>query len=93
MFGIKVVCINAESPLIGFAIDTDGDPGKQAEEWRVRLLDGSDAALEQFLVAVPAADRQTLEGLIKSARREDTYGKPKGAKKRLFRQLRDLLAG
>lgn len=64
----------------------------QLERWRKRLIADGDAALTEFLDAHPDADRQQLRTLIRAARRDDERGRP-DAPRKLFRLLRDIVAG
>jgi len=63
----------------------------QLEHWRDRLLAEGDAALADLLDQQPAADRQRLRQLIRSARREQEQGRPPRHARELFRCLRELL--
>ncbi len=63
----------------------------QLEHWRERLLAEGDAALTELLDLHPAADRQQLRQLIRSARQEQTQGQPPRHARELFRYLRGLL--
>lgn len=69
----------------------DGRMFKQAEAWRTRLLIDGAEALEAFYLAFPGQERQVLDELFHDACREDVQGKPKGAKKALFRHIADVL--
>jgi len=64
----------------------------EVEAWRDRLLERGDEALSQLLDRYPLADRQLLRQATRDARREQDTGKPAGARRKLFRLLRDLLA-
>ena len=59
------------------------------EEWRDRLLEEGDEALQAFMAEYPASDRQQLRQLLRAAQREQETGKPAGAGRKLFRALRD----
>ena len=61
------------------------------EQWRNRLLEEGDTALEALLQEYPQADRQQIRMLIRNARKESEAGKPPAAARSLFRQLRELL--
>ncbi len=62
------------------------------EKWRDRLVEQGDEALQQYLEQYPHTDRQQIRALIRSAVRERDTGKPAGAGKKLFRQLRENAA-
>lgn len=62
------------------------------ERWRERLIAEGDAALSELLDEHPAADRQHLRQLIRSAQREQTQNGPHSHARALFRYLRELLA-
>ncbi len=62
----------------------------QLEQWRDRLIEEGDAAIEALLQAYPDADRQQLRQLIRNARRERDQGKPPAAARKLFKWLRGL---
>ncbi|TFH88049.1 DUF615 domain-containing protein [Billgrantia azerbaijanica] len=59
------------------------------EQWRDRLIDEGDAAVEAFIADHPAVDRQALRQLVRNARREREQGKPPTNARRLFRLIRD----
>ncbi len=63
----------------------------QVEQWRNRLLEEGDTALEALLRDYPQADRQQIRILIRNARKESETGKPPAAARNLFRQLRELI--
>lgn len=65
----------------------------QAERWRERLLAESDTALTEFLDQYPAADRQQLRQLLRTARHEQAQDKPPRAARELFRLIRSTIAG
>jgi ribosome-associated protein len=69
----------------------DGRMFKQAEAWRTRLLTDGAEALEAFHQAFPEQERQVLDKMFQDACREDVQGKPKGAKKALFRHIAGVL--
>lgn len=60
------------------------------ERWRDRLVEEGDAALPDLLERYPAADRQRLRALIRSAAKEQVAGKPPAAARKLFKYLRQL---
>jgi ribosome-associated protein len=60
------------------------------EQWRDRLIEEGDKAFEALLEEQPAADRQKLRQLIRTARKERDLGKPPAAARKLFKELRAL---
>jgi ribosome-associated protein len=66
---------------------------KRAERWRDRLVLEAPAAIVEFIAEFPHADRTVLSRLTAAAAAEHTDGKPAGAKKELFRWVRDALGG
>jgi len=64
----------------------------QAEHWRDRLLAEGDAALAELLAEYPGGDAQQLRQLLRSAQQERDQARPPAAARRLFRQLRALMA-
>ena len=61
------------------------------ERWRDRLLAEGDEALTALVNVYPAADRQRIRQLIRTAQREAAAAKAPQAARSLFRVLRDLL--
>ncbi|MEM6290928.1 MAG: ribosome biogenesis factor YjgA [Myxococcota bacterium] len=62
---------------------------KALERWRERLIAEGDAALSEFVQAYPAADRQQLRQLVRTAGKgERTKGKAVAAYRKLLRELR-----
>lgn len=64
---------------------------QQAEAWRARLLEDGKPALEAFHLQHPNLERRTVDKLVHEACREHERGKPRGAKKALFRHIAGLL--
>ncbi|HEX4045593.1 MAG TPA: ribosome biogenesis factor YjgA [Gammaproteobacteria bacterium] len=64
---------------------------QQAEEWRERLINEGDDAVQAFLNLYVETDRQKLRQLIRKAQHNRKSGKNTGAEKTLFRYLRDLI--
>lgn len=62
----------------------------QLEQWRNRMIEEGDGALQSFVDEYPATDRQQVRQLLRAAQREHDTGKPPGAGKKLFRVLRDF---
>lgn len=82
------------------ALDEDGEAARREvaamhriETWRERLLADGDAALAELLDEYPAADRQHLRQLVRSALDERKRNKPPRAFRELYRALRELLLG
>lgn len=65
----------------------------RAEQWRERLVDGGDEALNEFIAQYAEADRQRLRTLARQARVERERGGPPHAGRELFRAVRELLGG
>lgn len=76
----------------------ESDAGQRAEiqrfhaleRWRDRLLAEGDAALPDLLERYPAADRQQLRALMRTAAKEAAAGKSPVAARKLFKYLRQL---
>ena len=60
------------------------------EQWRDRLIAEGDKLLGEALAEWPMLDRQQFRLLVREAQREEEQGKPVGAKRKLFRYLREL---
>ena len=56
------------------------------EQWRDRLIDEGNSAIEEFLIAYPNADRQQIRNLSRQAGRE----KNGSAKTKLFKYLKQI---
>ena len=56
------------------------------EQWRDRLIDEGNSAIEEFLIDYPNADRQKIRNLSRQASREKTGT----AKTKLFKYLKEL---
>jgi ribosome-associated protein len=65
---------------------------QRAEIWRERLLQ-EDAAAEAFHAEHPGLDQKRWHQLVNSAQRERDRGKPRGAKRELFRAVMAVLRG
>ncbi len=61
------------------------------ERWRGKLLEGGDDALNAFMDAHPAADRQRIRALIRQAKKPGPSGKK--AKRSLFQVLKAASGG
>ncbi len=66
------------------------DREKQFEQWRERLLEGGDAELSAFIRTHPAADRQLLRQLVRTAGQDRAKGKAVAAYRKLLREIRAL---
>jgi ribosome-associated protein len=66
------------------------DAHHRLEHWRDRLIEESDAVIEEFLQHHPEADRQHLRQLVRQAHKERDQHKPPKSSRALFRYLRDL---
>lgn len=62
------------------------------EQWRDRLLNDGDKALEALLQEHPAVDRQHIRQLVRRAHKESASAKPPKAARELFRYLRQFLS-
>lgn len=58
----------------------------QLEQWRDRMIDEGNSAIEEFLMAYPNADRQQIRNLLRQAGREKTDS----AKTKLFKYLKEI---
>lgn len=63
---------------------------QENERWRDRLIAEGDAALAEFLVRRPEADRQHLRRLVREAAQEAVAGKPPRSARELFRYIQSL---
>lgn len=64
----------------------------RVEHWRLKIVDGGDAGLAEFIALYPMADRQQLRTLARNAKAERLANKPPHAFREIFRVLRDLMA-
>lgn len=88
----------AELDAIRAALERDRNAARReaaalhrVEQWRDRLIDGGDDALNEFIGQYPAADRQHLRTLARQARTERERHKPPHASRELFRELREAM--
>jgi ribosome-associated protein len=88
---------DAELDAIRAALDHDKDRARREtaalhrlEQWRDRLVDEGDEALNALLAEFPDADRQHLRQLARQARIEREQNRPLHAFRELFRALREL---
>ena len=82
------------------ALDEKGETARRevaamhrVEGWRVKLIDGGDAALAELLDEHPQADRQHLRQLVRNAIDERNRNKPPRAFRELYQELREVLLG
>ena len=66
---------------------------KRAERWRDQLVLEGQAAIAEFVAEFPQADRVELARLSGAAAAEHAGGKPVGAKRELFRWVREAIGG
>lgn len=64
----------------------------RVEQWRDRLVNEGDPAVEALLQAEPALDAKRLRALVAEARAEQAAGRAPTASRTLFRWLRETLA-
>jgi ribosome-associated protein len=64
----------------------------RVEHWRLKIVDGGDAGLAEFVALYPMADRQQLRTLARNAKAERLANKPPHAFREIFRVLRELMA-
>lgn len=64
----------------------------RVEHWRLKIVDGGDAGLAEFIALYPMADRQQLRTLARNAKAERLANKPPHSFREIFRVLRDLMA-
>lgn len=62
----------------------------ELENWRDRLIEEGDPAVEAFLLQHPQADRQHLRQLIRQAKKERAHNKPPKSSRALFRYIREV---
>ena len=62
----------------------------ELENWRDRLIDEGDPAVEDFLHQNPQADRQHLRQLVRQAKKEQANNKPPKSSRALFKYIREL---
>ena len=64
---------------------------QEVEQWRDRLVNGDDAAMNEILDRFAHADRQRLGQLVRSARREKQKNAAPTSARNLFRYIKALL--
>ena len=60
------------------------------ENWRDRLLEEGDKALEDLLIEAPDADRQHLRQLVRQSAKETKLKKPPKSAREIFKYLKTL---
>jgi ribosome-associated protein len=83
--------IRAQLELRKHTHDADVRRLRAAEAWRQRLLSGEASALDEFMLAYPAAERGALTRLCASAAAQQSRGQAPSAARELFRLLRALI--
>lgn len=61
----------------------------ELENWRDRMIEEGDTAIENYLDAHPAADRQHLRQLVRQANKEQAADKLLKSSRALFRYIRE----
>ena len=61
------------------------------EQWRDRLINEGQSALDEFIGQYPRADRQQMRQLMLNATREAKQGKPPKSARNLFKLIRETL--
>ena len=64
----------------------------QVEQWRDRILSEGDPAIADFVSQYPDADRQWFRQLYRQHQREIKNNAPPAAARKVFREIRELLA-
>ena len=60
------------------------------EQWRDRMIEETDAVIEEYLQENTDADRQHLRQLVRQSRKERDQNKPPKSARALFRYLREI---
>lgn len=63
---------------------------KRIEQWRDKILQAGDQAINELLVEFPLADRQYLRQLQRNSIKEAKQNKPPAAARLIFKYLREL---
>lgn len=71
--------------------DTQTKEFHDIEEWRDKLILGTDETIQHFLAAYPACDRQQLRQLVRKAQHDHKNDKNTGGKKALFKFIHEIL--
>ena len=64
---------------------------KRSENWRDRMLNEGDVAIQEFVQKFPQAQRQQLRQWVRDSGREKKLGKTPGSARQLFRYVHKLL--
>jgi len=70
--------------------DTSSLHFKHLEQWRDKIMQGGDAAINEFVSEFPATDRQHLRQINRKAIKEQELNKNNSAFKALFQYIRDV---
>jgi ribosome-associated protein len=62
------------------------------EQWRRRLIEEGDAALQVLLQEHPDIDRQRIRQMLRNVQKESQHNKPPKAFRELFKYLREFMA-
>lgn len=60
------------------------------EQWRDRMLEEGDDAIQEFISEYPDADRQHIRQLVRTALKQQEQNKPPAAYRELFKYLKDI---
>ena len=60
------------------------------EQWRDRILEQGDEAIQAFIDEYPHADRQHMRQLVRTAAKQKEQNKPPAAYRELFKYLREV---
>lgn len=63
----------------------------QTEQWRDRLLEDGNEALQTFVDEFPGCNVQLLRQLIRNTQKEQSQQKPPASARKLFRYIRELI--
>ena len=63
----------------------------KTEQWRQRLIDQGDNALQALLQEHPGIDRQRIRQLLRRVQQETQHNKPPKAFRELFKYLREFM--
>lgn len=64
---------------------------KEAEQWRDRILNDGDSAIQQFIQEYPDSDRQRMRQWLRDSHREQQNQKPPRSARELFRYVHKAL--
>lgn len=91
MRSIDPIPIQAELNLIYQKGRSDTAHFHQVEQWRDRLIQSGDAAINEFIEICPNADRQHLRQLVRSAQQEVKNQQSPRHARLLFRYLNEIM--